>query len=72
MQLTVKEALSYLKDPEEVNLVCCENVLSFNFHNPVEVEVWGDYVVSGILATGERMCEIHIDCHPYKKEAAAV
>lgn len=72
MQLTVKEALSYLKDPEEVRLICGESALSFNFRNPLEVEAWGDYFVSNFFAAGLREFEISLDVQPRKKEAAAV
>lgn len=70
--LTVKEALSYLKDPEEVRLICGESALSFNFRNPLEVEAWGDYLVSDILAAGMREYEVSLDVRPRKKEATAV
>lgn len=72
MQLTVKEALSYLKDPEEVRLICGESALPFNFRNRVEVEAWGDYLVGDIFAAGMKEFEVSLDVQPHKKEAAAV
>ena len=48
--MTVKDALKHLGGAQEVSLSWDGNAVSFNFHNAIEVEVWGDYEVKAIYA----------------------
>lgn len=65
--MTVKEALSILAAPKEVSLSWDGNLVSFNFRNEIEVDVWGDYVISKIYASKEGAFELALSAKPMKK-----
>lgn len=69
--MTVKEALKVLGDPETVYLIWDGNQISFNFRCDVEVEAWGDFLISGIFARAEREFEIVLEAHPIRKTVTA-
>lgn len=65
--LTVKEVLGMLFDPEKVDLECSGSLVSFNFQNEFEVEVYRDYFVKYINATGEKEYELGLAVRPLKR-----
>lgn len=69
--MTVKEALAMLETPTEVAVCWDGNLVNFNFRSEIEVEVWGDYVIRKINATGENKFELVLASRPVKKGAAA-
>lgn len=69
--MTVKEALPYLYDPEEVLLSFNGELVGFNYKTEIEVEVWGDYMVSKIIASANAKFELVLAATPIKKGAAA-
>lgn len=69
--MTVKEALPYLYDPEEVLLSFNGELVGFNPNTPIEVEVWGDYIVSKVIASDAAKFELVLAATPIKKGATA-
>lgn len=69
--MTVKETLSMLDSPNEVNIVWDGDIVFFNFRNKIEVTVWGDYVVDKICAAKEGVFELVLAVQPIKREAQA-
>lgn len=69
--MTVKEMLEMLESPKEVNLSWNGNLVYFNFHNEIEVEVWGDYIVKSLCAAKEGVVELVLAAIPIKKGATA-
>lgn len=69
--MTVKEMLAMLETPDKVDMSWDGNLVNFNFNNEIEVEVWGDYVIRKINATGENKFELILASRPVKKGAAA-
>lgn len=67
--MTVKEALAMLDSPKEVNISWNGDLVYFNFHNKIEVDVWGDFVVCGICAMKEGVFELVLAARPIKREA---
>ena len=68
--MTVKEILSMLVLPSEVNISWNGDRIDFNFHNSIEVDAWGNYVVGSIYASKEGVYELAIAAQPIKREAA--
>lgn len=67
--MTVKEMLAMIESPKEVNLSWNGNLVRFNFHDEIEVEVWGDYVVRNLCAVKEGVVELVLAALPIKKGA---
>ncbi len=67
--MTVKEMLSLLEEPKEVNLSWNGDLVYFNFRNRIEVDVWGDFLVDHIVAMKEAVFELvlKVDARPIKK-----
>lgn len=56
--MTVREVINHLKLPKKVDLCWDDQIISFNFLNDIEKEVWGDYEVSYVYAAKE--CEFEL------------
>lgn len=71
--MTVKEILPMLHDPNEVNISWNRDLVRFNFHNQIEVDVWGNFVVGEICAMEDSTFELvlAVDAKPIKKGAVA-
>lgn len=69
--MTVKEMLSMLADPNEVNLSWNGDRVYFNFRNKIEIDVWGDFMVNKVFAEKEGVFELVLAAQPVKKEARA-
>lgn len=69
--MTVKEVLDMLVTPNEVNLTWNGELVRFNFHSKIEMEVWGNYVVGSIYAQKEAVYELSIAAQPILKEVTA-
>lgn len=66
--MTVKEALAMLDSPKEVNISWNGDLIYFNFRNMIEVDVWGDFVVSKVYAMKEGVFELALAAQPIKRE----
>lgn len=66
--MTVKEALPLLDGADEVSLSFDGNMVSFNFRSKIEVEAWGNFVISGICAVKAGVFELVLAAQPIKKE----
>lgn len=69
--MTVKEMLEMLDSPNEVNISWNGDLVHFNFRNKIEIDVWGDFVVSRICAMKEGVFELALAAQPIKREATA-
>lgn len=69
--MTVKQMLAMLDSPNEVNISWNGDIVRFNFRNKIEVDVWGDFVVSRICSMKEDVFELVLAAQPIKKEATA-
>lgn len=69
--MTVKEMLAMLDSPNEVNISWNGDLVYFNFRNKIEVDVWGDFVVSRICAMKEGVFELVLAAQPIKRGATA-
>lgn len=70
--MTLREALGYLYDPQEVDLSWNGDLVYFNFRNEIEISVWGNYEVGRICARSEGKFELMLAAQPIirGKEAA--
>lgn len=67
--MTVREILAMLHCPEEVALAWNGDRISFDHNKKIEVEAWGDFVVSEIYATKEQGFELTLASSPVKMGA---
>lgn len=64
--MTVKEAISVLKDAKTIVLGYGSDTIPFNMHNPISLDAFGNYVVEKINGDAEEYYEISILMRPVK------
>jgi hypothetical protein len=64
--MTVKEAISVLKDAKTIVLGYCSDSIPFNKDNPISMDAFGSYVVESIKGFEDDYYEINIAMRPVK------
>ena len=64
--MTVKEAISVLKDAKQIVLGYGSDSIPFNMHNPISLDAFGSYVVEKINCDADEYYEINILMQPVK------
>ena len=67
--MTVREAISVLKEPKTIVLGYASDSIPFNVHNPVCTDAFGDYVVESIWGDADDYYEINILMKPVRAGA---
>ena len=65
--MTVKEAISVLKDAKTIVLGYGSDSIPFNMHNPISLDAFGDYIVDKINGSEDEYYEINIAMRPIKE-----
>lgn len=65
--MTVKDAISVLKDAKTIVLGYGSDTIPFNMHNPISVDAFGGYVVEKINGGDDEYYEINILMRPVKE-----
>ncbi len=71
-EVTVKEMIPMLGNATRVDMSWNGTLVSFDFTNSIEVEVWGEYVVDSVRAVKEGVFELVLAARLIKKEAQKV
>ena len=72
MRVTVKDVLGLLRHTDEIHLGWDGYLVEFNPLSVLDVDAYGDYLVSGIRANGENAIEIDLAAQPVKVSRAKV
>lgn len=67
--MTVAETVSLLRDASKVELAWNGSVRDLDINDPIALDAFGDYIVSGIYATDEDSFEIVIAVQPVRRSA---
>lgn len=70
MKITVKDVLALLRSTDEIYLVWGDSAVRFDPRRVLDVDAYGDYVVSGICPTDQHSIEIDIAAMPVKISSA--
>lgn len=66
MKITVKDILALLKPTDEISLAWGDSAVKFSADNPLYVDAYGDYIVSGICASARNAFEIELKMIPVR------
>lgn len=67
--MTVREAISVLRDPKTIVLGYGSDSIPFNVYNPVCMDAFGDYIVESIWGDADNYYEVTIAMKPMKAGA---
>lgn len=66
MKITVRDVLSLLKPTNEICLAWGASAVRFSADDPLSVDAYGDYIVSGICASARNAFEIELKMVPLR------
>lgn len=70
MKITVRDVLALLRSTDEIHLVWGDSAIHFDPRRVLDVDAYGDYVISGICPTDRHSIEIDIAAMPVKISSA--